>query len=71
MSDPHDTWTDTGRAWVERFGKGRLPLLPYPPNLDAATEDTRPVVGKILNPQGQVIKVVRHGPDKIPFGFQG
>lgn len=31
--------------------------------------DEKPEAGKILNHRGEVIKIVRHGPEKVPFGF--
>lgn len=65
-----NAWTRSGLAWAERFGSGRLPLLPAAPTLDSNPDDSRPIAGRILNPRGEVIKIVRHGPDKPPFGFR-
>lgn len=39
---------------------------PSPPQVD---QTEQPIAGRILGPRGQVLRVVRHGTTRPPFGF--
>ena len=61
------SWTRSGYPRWEELQQ-RRPAVPVQPQT-IIDDDTRPVVGRILGPSGSVLRVVRHGPEPIPFGF--